>query len=72
MRLRAVPDGKLFVHGKYSRPQLPGLLEKYGVSVILIPSVWPETFSFTTSEALLLGYPVICFDIGAQAERVKQ
>jgi len=66
------PDGKLFVYGKYSRSALPELLEKFSVSVILIPSVWSETFSFTTSEAILLGYPVICFDIGAQAERVKQ
>lgn len=64
-------DGKLLIHGIYNRRELPFLLEFYDTSMVLIPSVWPETFSFTTSEALLLGYPVICLDVGAQAERIK-
>jgi len=38
----------------------------------MIPSIWPETFSYTTSEALLLGYPVLCFNLGAPAERVRR
>jgi glycosyltransferase involved in cell wall biosynthesis len=63
---------KLIITGRYERNKLPHLLEKYEVSVVLIPSICPETFSFTTSEALLLGYPVICFNIGAHAERVKK
>lgn len=37
----------------------------------MIPSIWPETFSYTTSEAILLGYPVVCFDLGAPAERIR-
>jgi glycosyltransferase involved in cell wall biosynthesis len=37
----------------------------------MIPSIWPETFSYTTSEAILLGYPVVCFDLGAPACRVR-
>ncbi|HNW25912.1 MAG TPA: glycosyltransferase [Candidatus Gastranaerophilaceae bacterium] len=36
-----------------------------------IPSIWPETFSYTTAEAMMLKYPVACFDIGAPAQRVK-
>lgn len=63
---------KLIVHGRYDRSALPGLLDHYEVSAVLIPSVCPETFSFTTSEALLMGYPVICLNLGAQAERVKK
>jgi len=63
---------KLIVHGKYETNELPSLLNKYDVDLIFIPSVCPETFSFTTSEALLLGYPVLCFDLGAPAERVKK
>jgi len=68
----ATAGNKFKVHGIYDRQDLPGLLEKYHVSAILIPSICPETFSFTTSEALLLGYPVICFDIGASADRVRK
>jgi len=65
-------DGRFRVVGPYRRDELPVLLERYGTHVVLLPSIWPETFSYVTSEALLLGYPVICFDLGAQAERVRK
>ena len=38
-------------------------MEKYEVDMIIIPSVWPETFCFTASEAECLNIPVACFDI---------
>ncbi|OPY75949.1 MAG: N-glycosyltransferase [Syntrophorhabdus sp. PtaU1.Bin153] len=63
---------RLTVHGSYELGDLPALLEKHSISIVLIPSIWPETFCFTASEAMALGYPVICFNIGAQAERVKR
>ncbi len=40
-------------------------------SCILLPSIWPETFSYTLSLAFDLGCPPIVFDIGAPAERVR-
>jgi glycosyltransferase involved in cell wall biosynthesis len=64
-------DGRLRVTGAYRREDLPRLLEESGASLVMIPSIWPETFSYTTSEAILLGYPVVCFDLGAPAERVR-
>ena len=33
----------------------------------LIPSIWPETFSYAVHEALATGLPVFVFDLGAQA-----
>ncbi len=62
---------KLIFHGEYERGELGSLLSGYDVSLVLIPSLCPETFCFTASEALLLGYPVVCCDIGAQADRVR-
>ncbi|MGN0915432.1 MAG: glycosyltransferase [Succinivibrio sp.] len=62
---------KVAVTGPYSREELPALVEKYKVDVILIPSVWPETFSYTTSEAIEMGVKTVCFDLGAQADKVK-
>jgi glycosyltransferase involved in cell wall biosynthesis len=59
------------VHGSYELRDLPGLVARYGISVWLIPSVWPETFSFTTHEALATGLPVLCFDLGAQGDAVR-
>lgn len=40
--------------------------------MVLIPSICPETYSYTTSEAIYSGYPCISFDIGAPAERIKK
>ena len=65
-------NNKISVAGEYKRENLALMIEEFDISAILIPSIWPETFSFTTSEALLLGYPVICFNIGASAERIKK
>lgn len=58
------------IHGPYRRDDIPALVLRYGIDRWLIPSIWPETFSFTVREALATGLPVWCFDLGAQAEAV--
>ena len=40
--------------------------------MFLIPSVWPETFSYTTSEIISMGFPVAVLPVGAPVERVKR
>ncbi|TSB46091.1 glycosyltransferase [Alkalicoccobacillus porphyridii] len=58
--------------GPYPSPEsLDILLRTEEIDIVLIPSICPETFSYTTHEALALGYPVLCFDLGAQAEAVR-
>lgn len=59
------------VHGRYQLRDLPGLVARYQISAWLIPSIWPETFSFTTHEAVATGLPVFCFDLGAQGDAVS-
>jgi glycosyltransferase involved in cell wall biosynthesis len=56
--------------GRYSIGQLPMLVKELKITRFLIPSIWPETFSYTTDEIMQLGYPLIVFDLGAPAERV--
>ncbi len=63
---------KTRVVGKYNREELPEILENNEIDIIFIPSVWPETFSYTTAEAIIMNIPVACFDLGAPAERVKK
>ena len=58
------------VHGDYRRADLPRLVARYGITHWIIPSIWPETFSYTTHEALRTGRPVLAFDIGAQGVAV--
>ena len=57
--------------GSYKLSELPDIIEKEKIDIIFIPSVCPETFSYTTSEALNMGLPVACFNIGAPAERIQ-
>ncbi len=58
--------------GTYERTDIPLLMEKHGIAAWVIPSIWPETFSYTTHEALATGLPVFAFDIGAQGEAVAR
>lgn len=62
----------VIVHGAYAPSDLPALVKRYGITCWLIPSIWPETFSFTTHECLATGLPVMAFDIGAQGAAVAQ
>lgn len=58
--------------GRYTKDELPRIVADERITQFLIPSVWPETFSYTTDEIMQMGYPLIVFDLGAPAERVKE
>ena len=64
-----LPDN-VIVHGEYELSELPGLLERYGVNIGFISSIWPETFSYVTQELMMLDLPLVCFDIGAPRDRI--
>ncbi|NDV02629.1 glycosyltransferase [Pseudoroseicyclus tamaricis] len=64
------PPVQVHVHGDYRIEQLPALVERYGITEWFIPSIWPETFSYTTHEALATGLPVWAFSLGAQGAAV--
>jgi len=58
------------VTGRYEREQLPELIQEHGIDIFLIPSICPETFSYTTQEIMLMEQPLMVFNIGAPAERI--
>ena len=60
------------VTGRYDRADIERYAARHDIGVWLIPSIWPETFSFTTREALSTGLPVLAFDLGAQGEAVRE
>jgi GT2 family glycosyltransferase/glycosyltransferase involved in cell wall biosynthesis len=68
---RSLKFQNVVVHGSYERSRLPDILEFYHIHRVFIPSIWPETFSYTTEEAMIMGLPVTVFDVGAPAERVR-
>ena len=65
-------SGKFEITGAYDNNEISELLAKHKVGVVMIPSIWPETYSYTTTEAMASGYPVIVFPTGAPADRVKR
>jgi len=64
-------DQDVTVVGNYETSDLPRLISEYKINVVFISSIVPETFSYTLSEAIKMKLPVICFDLGAQGNRVK-
>ncbi|OSP54358.1 hypothetical protein BV911_12810 [Pseudoruegeria sp. SK021] len=65
------PPDSVTVHGDYKIADLPALVAKYGINRWFIPSIWPETFSYTTHEALASGLTVYGFDLGGQADALR-
>lgn len=59
------------VLGGYALADLPHLVARHQIGHWLIPSLWPETFSFVTHEALATGLPVVGFDLGGQGEALR-
>ena len=57
--------------GRYKVSELDKIIMEQGISAVLFPSICPETFSYTVSELIHVGIPVACFNLGAQAEKIK-
>ena len=71
-KLENLNQENLYKTGSYSREELPGLFQKYNIDLACILSVWPETFCYTISEALLCNVPVMVSNLGAMGERIAE
>ncbi len=67
-----IKSARFKVTGRYKRDELPELITKNEIDIFLIPSIWPETFSYTTQEIMMMQMPLMVFDLGAPAERVRE
>jgi len=65
-------DAVLAVHGHYRVPDITALLDHYRVRLLAFPTIWPETFGYTLSEAWNAARPAMVPPQGALAERVTQ
>lgn len=67
-RLDALAEGmpNVTFHGAYDEPQVAEILS--GLDVLVVPSLWWETYCLTIREGLLAGIPVIASDLGAMRE----
>ena len=55
--------------GKLNREKVWEMLAQ--LDVVVVPSIWYETFCFVISEAFAMGVPVITNDLGVLGERVR-
>lgn len=55
----------------YHRDDLSAYLDLHKIDVIVILSLWPETFCYTLSEAVAYKRPVIVTGVGALGDRTK-
>lgn len=65
------PSGHFVVTGPYDNREFSNLLATHKIAIVITSSICPETFSYTTNEAMFSGYPVIAFDMGAPARQSK-
>lgn len=70
--LALLEQSNLTKTGWYEKDHLPILTRLYKIDLICILPIWPETFCYTLSEALLCGVPVLVTDIGAVGKRTEE
>jgi O-antigen biosynthesis protein len=68
--LRGLPNTR--VRGYYRAGSLPHHLSARGIDVALLLSLVPESYGLTLDECWQAGVPVVAFDHGAIAERVRR
>lgn len=62
----------LIKHGRYERTEIEDKLNEEAIDLICILSIWPETYSYTISEAIMAQIPILTLDIGALGERINK
>ena len=63
--------GNVRITGPYQQAELPHLVAAANGRFALFLQAWPETYSYTLSEAICVGLIPIVPDIGAPADRVR-
>jgi len=69
---RLLEKAGVHVTGRYIEEEALSRLRTIAPHAVWLPSLWPETYSYTLSLALQAGYPVFAFDIGAIATRLRK
>lgn len=60
------------LHGPYDRKHILDHIESVDPAAAILPSVWPETFCHTLTEAWAAGLPCFVSSLGALGDRVQE
>jgi glycosyltransferase involved in cell wall biosynthesis len=69
---RLLDTGTVSITGPYRPDEAVALIRAQQADLGFLPSVWPETWSYVLSELWQAGLPVVAFDLGAPAERIRR
>ncbi|MBE7620748.1 glycosyltransferase [Komagataeibacter sp. FXV2] len=68
---RLLETGVVEITGRYAENELTSLIRMQKCDWGFLPAVWPETWSYVLTEFWRHDFPVVTFDIGAPAERIR-
>lgn len=68
---RLLATKRVTITGPYAAEEVEDLIRAQAACAAFLPSLWPETWSYTLSEAWQAGLDVVAFDLGAPAERIR-
>jgi len=71
-RYYKIKKKKVKYMGLYQQGELQNIIEHEKISLAIVPSLCPETFSYLISELIAMDIPIACFNYGAQAEKVRK
>jgi len=66
LKARSIGQRNIFFEGPYKPVDLPRILAN--LDILVVPSLWWETFCLTIREGLMAGVPVVASDLGAMRE----
>jgi glycosyltransferase involved in cell wall biosynthesis len=69
---RLIATGRVRITGRYEQHEAVALISRQQAALAWLPSIWPETWCYTLTEAWQAGLDVLAFDIGAPAERIRR
>jgi hypothetical protein len=64
--------GVVHITGEYQESEAIELIRAQQADVGFLPSLCPETWSYTLTQLWQAGLKVVSFDIGTQSERIRQ
>ncbi|PYD75389.1 glycosyltransferase [Novacetimonas pomaceti] len=68
---RLLETGVVTITGRYGEGELTSLVQAQNCDWGFLPALWPETWSYVLTEFWRQKMPVVTFDIGAPAERIR-
>ncbi|MHB1305307.1 MAG: glycosyltransferase [Acidiphilium sp.] len=68
---RLFATGCVTITGRYSESETVDLIRSQNADFGFLPAFWPETWSYTLSQMWEAHLPVVAYDIGAPAERIR-